>query len=211
MNKEEALRTRTIPFVFSDESRDSHGTVLPISGWVLDRYNKNGVVFYMHDKSTPDPNLVIGTAKVRVENDELVGEITFEKGETNPLAEKVFQKYMSGTFKGVSVGFIPLERGYWGKGDEAMGEVNETYYFGKRELVELSATPLPSNKNALVRSMGQEPTEDSYEKMTIDGYIRVIETEIIQEEKEDDKKSDKTLLSRSIVAEAEAMLALSKC
>ena len=35
---------RTIEFVASDSSVDSHGTVLPVEGWDLSRYEKNGVV-----------------------------------------------------------------------------------------------------------------------------------------------------------------------
>ena len=36
MKKSEAIKTRTIPFVFSDESRDTYGTILPVGGWQLD-------------------------------------------------------------------------------------------------------------------------------------------------------------------------------
>jgi hypothetical protein len=51
------------------------------------------------------------------------------------------------------VGFNPLEDGTFGEGDEARGAKNETYYFGKRELLEFSIVNIPSNRNAQQRAM----------------------------------------------------------
>ena len=40
---------RRMTFVASDETRDSYGTVLPVSEWNLARYNSNGIVGYAHN------------------------------------------------------------------------------------------------------------------------------------------------------------------
>mgnify|MGYP001038488317 CR=1 FL=1 len=177
MNRKEAEKTRTIPFVFSDETRDTYNTVLSADKWDLSRFNKLGVAFYNHNSRSNDPDMTIGTARAWVENKKLVGEIRFEDAELNPIAEKVFRKVLSGTLRAVSVGFMPLERGKFGEGEEAAGGKRETYYYGKRELLEISITPLPANKNATVRSIGEDPIGETMERMYVDAEIRSFEEE----------------------------------
>lgn len=178
MRKSEAIKTRTIPFVFSDESRDTYGTVIPVSGWNLDRFNRMGVALYNHSSYGNDPDNVIGRARAWIEGKQLLGEITFENAELNPKAEKVFQKLLAGTIRGCSVGFRPLERGKWGEGEEALGGKRETYYYGRCELLEISVTPLPANMNAKVRSTGMEPEGDNTDHNTyLFGEIRSFEAE----------------------------------
>lgn len=167
-------KTRTIPFVFSDETRDSYGTVFTATGWVLDRFEKNGIALFNHNAYSSDPNMAIGSARAWVEGNELLGEITFESKEINPLAETVFRKFLAGTYKGVSIRYFPLENGKWGAGQEALEGENPTYYIGKRELLEISVVPIPSNKNALVRSHGAETSTELEEDegYYTDGLVR---------------------------------------
>lgn len=181
-------KTRTIPFVFSDETRDSHGTIFTADGWDLDRFNKNGIALFNHNYSS-DPDMAVGTARAWKEGKKLLGEITFESAEINPLAEKVFRKYLNGTYKGVSVRFYPLENGHWGEGEEDVTGKNPTYYIGKRELIEISVAPLPSNKNALTRSHETELTIEVQkdEGFFTDGNIRYME---IEEEMENSQQDD---------------------
>lgn len=197
MKKQEAIKTRTIPFVFSDESRDTYGTVLPADGWDLERFNRMGVALYNHSSYGSDPDNVIGRARAWVEGNKLLGEITFEPAALNPKAEKVFQKLLAGTLRGCSVGFRPLERGRWGEGDEAAGGKRETYYYGRRELLEISVTPLPANHNAKVRSAGEEPSDlpDGGEAYRF-GEIRAFDPE---------SKPD-AARTRALIAMAEACL-----
>lgn len=152
MNRKQAIKTRTIPFVFSDETRDSYGTVLRVEGWDLTQFNRMGTALYNHSSYGNDPDNVIGTARAWVEGKKLLGEITFEAAELNPKAEKVFQKLLAGTLKGCSVGFRTLERGSWGEGEESYGGKRPTFYYGRRALTEISVTPTPANPNAHVRS-----------------------------------------------------------
>ena len=39
--------TRTIEFVASDNTRDAHGTVVPVDKWDLTRFNSNGIIGIM--------------------------------------------------------------------------------------------------------------------------------------------------------------------
>lgn len=171
-------KTRTIPFVFSDETRDSFRTVFTAKEWDLDRFNKNGVALYNHNAYSDNPDVIVGSGRAWVEGKQLLGEITFEPAELNPMAEKVFRKYLNGTLKGVSIRFWPQEAGQWGTGEESQTGANPTYYIGRRELIEISCTPIPSNKNALMRSHGTEGAEELQkdEGYYIDGTVRFMDT-----------------------------------
>lgn len=205
-------KTRTIPFVFSDETRDSYGTVFTASGWDLTRFAKNPIALYNHESWGDDPDMAIGCARAWVENGQLLGEITFESAELNQTAEKVFRKYLAGTFRGVSVRFFPLERGHWGEGDEAQDGNNPTYYFGKRELIEISCVPIPSNKNATIRSIGNEfegdPIPDT-DGFFVDGRIMTVEDKDTEDRNTSDAE-ERTFDDEYVRAMADACSALSK-
>ena len=157
IRKAEAGEGRKMTFVASDGTRDSAGTVLNPKGWDLKRYNSNGVVGYQHKvyggwDDTDNPDNVIGKGHAYIEGDKLMVDVEFEPEGMNELADKVYKKLEFGTLKAVSVGFRPLGKGYWGKGDEALGEKNETYYYAGQELLEVSIVNIPANPNALKRS-----------------------------------------------------------
>ena len=179
MNRKQAIKTRTVPFVFSDETRDAYGTVLPVEGWDLAQFNRMGPALYNHSSYGNDPDNVIGTARAWVEGKKLLGEITFETADINPKAEKVFQKVLAGTLKGCSVGFRSVEPGKWGEGEEGYSGSRPTYYYGRRSLVEISITPMPANPNARVRS-AMPPEEEprlSGETEYLTGTVRAFDPE----------------------------------
>lgn len=155
--------TRTIPFIISDTSKDRHNTIFSAGGWELDAYRRNNIVGYMHSVyggtliSNADPDMVIGKGRVFFEGDKLIGDTTFEPEKTNPLAEKIFRKVLFGSLRSCSQSFKELEPGYYGSGDQASGQKNETYYVGRRELLEYSIVNIPSNRNTQQRSMRDEP------------------------------------------------------
>ena len=158
--KEDALETRTLTFIASDNSKDAHGTVVPVDKWDLSRFNKNGVIGYNHNLHySNNPDDVIGVGRAYIENDKLMVDVRFEPAEIKPLADKIFQKLMFGSLKAVSVGFNPTKRGYLGQGDESREGKNPTYYFDGQELLELSVVNIPSNKNALKKSLEAMLTE----------------------------------------------------
>lgn len=160
-DRAKAEESRTVEFVISDNTRDRHGTVIPVANWNLDSYNKNGVVGYQHNVyggKDPNPDQILGIGKAYVEDGKLIGQVKFEPAEINPLAEKIFQKVLHGTLKATSVGFRELEKGNWGdkeRGEDITG-ANPTYYFGKVELLEFSIVNIPSNPNALRREVEEE-------------------------------------------------------
>lgn len=159
--------TRTITFVASDGSRDSAHTVLNQDGWKLDRFNKNPIIGYNHDIyggwGGNDVDKVIGKGRAYVEDGKLMADITFEPKEINELAEKVFQKILFGSLNAVSVGFLPVGKGAWGKGNEAPGEANETYYYAGQELLEISVVNIPANSNATRK--GEDPEQAELEEL----------------------------------------------
>lgn len=215
MNRQQAIKTRTIPFVFSDEARDSYGTVLPVKGWDLSTFNKMGVALYNHSSFGSDPDNVIGTARAWVEGNKLLGEITFEKEDINPKAEKVFQKVLAGTIKGCSVGFRTMERGEWGKGEEAYDGKKPTYYYGRRSLLEISVTPIPANPNAKVRSVHSQKADEepTGEMEYLVGEVRSFNTDTEGDEEEqrqaEAEKESALLRANVAMAQADALMAMS--
>ena len=159
-DRKTAEETRTVDFIISDESRDRHGTVIPLKAWNLENFNRNGIVGYQHEVygdgffMPSDPDDVIGTGSAFVEDGKLIGRVTFEPAEINPKAEKIFQKVLHGSLKATSVGFIENTPGDYGEGEEARNGKCPTYYFGEVELLEFSIVNIPSNPNAMRRKFG---------------------------------------------------------
>ena len=145
---EENLKNREAEFVISTEAVDSYGTVFKMNGWDLKRYENNPVVFYAHRSYSDNPDMLIGTSEVFVDNDQLIGKIRFEEEDTNPIAEKVWKKVQAGTLRMASIGANPI-RGHWG--DEKLGEDKDVIYFDEQVLLEWSIVPIGSNPEALKR------------------------------------------------------------
>ena len=142
------VENRTAEFIISDDTKDRHNTVLDVDGWHLDNYNKNGIVGYQHDvygEDQANPDNVIGIGKAEMRDGKLIGIVTFEPENINPLAEKIFQKVQFGTLRATSVGFNPLEQGEFRKMEDSDSEI---YHYGKRDLLEFSIVNIPSNPNA---------------------------------------------------------------
>jgi phage head maturation protease len=202
-------KERTLEFVFSDATRDSYGTVLSVEGWDLDRFNKNGIAFFNHASYSSNPDMAIGTAKAWIDGDKLMGSITFEKKEENELADKVYRKFLNGTYKAVSVGFVATSRGKWGIGEEAMDGTNPTYYYGRRELVEISCVPVPANKNALKRSFEKSASESDerfgemlFSEGEIRGFEPIEEPTVAEEEETKPEEEARDTEEESIIIEA---------
>ncbi len=143
------VENRTVEFVISTEAVDSYGTVFKADGWDFTRYNANPVVFYQHATHSSDPDVIIGTSEVRVEGGEVIGKVTFEPADINPLAEKVLRKIAHGTLRGASI-HADVEDGRWGVFEE--GENPEVLYFTRQHLMEWSVVGIPSNAEALKRN-----------------------------------------------------------
>ena len=145
----------TRDFVISTERKDSHGTVIRMDGWQLDDFNKAGAFYYQHQTTggiltEANPDNALGPATAVKEGNTLWGRGKFEPENINPLAAKIMGKVDYGTMKATSVGFMP-ESGHWGK--EREGEDPKTYYFTSQRLVEWSVVHIPSNPDAIKKSM----------------------------------------------------------
>ena len=156
---EDIEETRTVRFIISTDGKDRHGTKLNMKGWNLDNFNRNPIVGYQHNVYgdnmcvPPNPDDVLGPARAWVENangrDVLMGEVTFEKAEINPQAEKVFRKVLNGTLRATSVGFLEIGKGKDVVEKDASGKViGKTYEFEGQELIEFSIVNIPSNPEA---------------------------------------------------------------
>ena len=159
---------RTVEFVASDNSVDSYHTVIPVDKWDLTRYQNNGIVGYMHDvygdswTKSADPDDIIGKGEAFIEEDKLIVRITFEPKELNERADKIFRKIQFGSLHAVSVGFRATKKGHMG--DEERGEDPKVYYYAGQELLEVSVVNIPSNANALKRSIQEEEASREYEE-----------------------------------------------
>ena len=191
---------RTVEFVASDNSVDSYNTVIPVDKWDLTRYQNNGIVGYMHDvygaswTKSADPDDIIGKGEAFVEDDKLIVRITFEPKDLNERADKIFRKIQFGSLHAVSVGFRATKKGHMG--DEERGEDPKVYYYNGQELLEVSVVNIPSNANALKRSMEEEEASREYEEKP---EIRKTEEEV----NTPDPETDYT----SITARARALMA----
>ena len=201
---EDVEETRTIEFIISTEKKDRHGTRLMLDRWDLDNFNKNGIIGYQHNVygnmcDAPNPDDVIGAGKAWIDGDELIGSVKFEPKEINPLAEKIFRKVLHGSLKSTSVGFTETKTGEFGEGLEAKGAENQTYIYGAQELLEFSIVNIPSNTDAIKRTLKDQTahalmfikkfTNKSFadiEDMTVRDVISELSGEV-KEVKEEDK------------------------
>ena len=141
---------RTIEFIISTERKDSHGTIIKADGWDISDFNKSGGFYYQHRTGSSDPNMLLGIGRAKREDTHLIGISTFEPEDINPLAETILKKVNFGSLKSTSVGFMPL-KGNWG--DSNRGEDPEIYYFTSQVLKEYSIVDIPSNPDAIKKSL----------------------------------------------------------
>lgn len=178
---DEMIEKRQAEFVISSEAVDSYGTVFKMDGWDLERYNQNSIVCYMHRSGSNDPDDVIGTSTVRVEEGQLIGVVTFEDAETNPKAEKVFRKVCNGTLKMASVGARVLKARL---GDEEKGEEKDVLYFTRQELYEWSIVSVGANPDAHKRNqitLEEMIAEVQPEENDLGGYYKKERKRTVQE------------------------------
>lgn len=140
---------RQAEFVISTEAVDSYGTVFRLDGWDLSRYNANPVVLFGHRSNDGDPDNVIGVGEVFVEDNKLIGRVTFETEDVNPKAEKIYRKIQAGTLRMASIGAHILDGRM---GNKERGEDPDVVYFTRQQLLEFSIVPIGSNPDALKRS-----------------------------------------------------------
>ena len=150
-----AEESRYVEFIISSSDLDRHGSVVNMKGWDLRNFNENPIVGYQHqvyggNMCQPDnPDNVLGPGRAFIEDDKLIGGVTFETKDINPLAEKIFRKVLNGTLRATSVGFLEIGEGE----NKRMSDGKEAYHFSGQELIEFSIVNIPSNPKAVGRSI----------------------------------------------------------
>jgi len=114
-------------FVASTEGKKRDGLDLKAEDWRTQNYARNPVVLWAHDYL--GTRLPIGRAAVSVKDKTMLADVTFDQGDE--FARQVEDKYRRGFLNAVSVGW----------GDNA----DET-----RDLLDISAVPVPADPNALL-------------------------------------------------------------
>lgn len=153
---------RSVRVTASTTSVDSHGDIVE-QDFKLDRYRKNPVILFNHhnfDSSNfslggavdPEWLIPIGRAEdVGVSGGNLEATIIFATDKVSTLAEKVYQAFREKMMSAVSIGFRPH------KIDEDKLENGTTRYrLSQNELFEISAVPMPSNPDAVAKSLRME-------------------------------------------------------
>ena len=87
----------------SNDSLNSYGTRVLTAGMNVEQYCRNPVLLYMHERGN-----VIGYVKdVKVENDEVTGELVFD--EATELSKRCKKQFEFGSLKMVSAGLDIIE------------------------------------------------------------------------------------------------------
>ena len=133
-------------FILSTDDVDRHGDIIAADGWLLEAYRSNPVFLWAHDHRRPP----IGkAAQVWREPHRLLGRLEFAP---TAFAQEVAALYRGGYQRGISVGFKPVR--YQERRDEKTGTFLGLRFL-EQELLEVSAVPVPANRGALRRLVGE--------------------------------------------------------
>ena len=124
-------------------SIDRHGDIVLPSGADLKAFRKNPVVLWAHDYSKPPIGRV--TALTRAE-DRIKADVVFADTQ---FATEVRGLYAAGFLKAWSIGFLPKA---WDVLEDPDGRFSG-YKVTQWELLELSAVPIPANREALTNAV----------------------------------------------------------
>lgn len=128
-------------FVLSDESINTYGFWIPVSGIDLSGVQKNCPLYYEHRTW----ELPCGHVEnIRLKDKQVLGDIVIEGG--NDIEKEYIRKIENGDIKGCSFGFDPIE---WSEDPEMLKQGQTRATLSKCCPYELSLAPLPGNKNAL--------------------------------------------------------------
>lgn len=142
----------------SDESLNSHGTVVMTDGIRLDRFLANPVMFYNHDESKG----VVGRwENVRKEKGRLYGTPVFDV--QHDLGRMLQRQVDGGFIRGASIGIGGVEYDY------SPHDSTTTYQkIIGCELVEVSVCDIPSNRNTLqLYYDGKAVDEATHKRLTL--------------------------------------------
>lgn len=146
-----AVGERTIRFIATDASVDRDREVITSEGWDFKNFKKNPSFLWAHNYSQPPVGKV-----TRIKFEKGTGhlmDVEFADRETYAFADTIFKLYKGGFLNAVSVGFIVKER-------VVPEDRNTPIKLTKKELLELSAVPVPANPNAIQQNSIKSAVED---------------------------------------------------
>jgi hypothetical protein len=227
-DRAKAEETRTVEFIISSAARDRHDSVLNMNGWQLDNFNRNPIVGYQHNVyggnmcMAANPDDVLGPGRAFIEKDLLIGEVTFETKDINPQAEKIFRKVLNKTLRATSVGFLEIGEGEMKKTLDEKGNVtDQVYHFAGQELLEFSIVNIPSNPEAVGRSlanhteaalgylmqfMPEHISMRDVKKMSVQEVLDHVQGKVTEKEVEKVETLKKRLDKRMVIMEHELKL-----
>lgn len=157
------VEKRSVRVVASTADVDSYGEIVE-QDWDLERYKRTPVVLYNHNSAgglfggcSAMESLPIGHATdIGIVGGQLEATLNFVDENANPMAECVFQQFVQGSMRAVSVGFMPDEI----RQEKRAGR--DVVVLSKNQLFEISATPMGANSYAVAK--GASPNASLIQK-----------------------------------------------
>ena len=133
-------KDRTALLKITDDSVDRDKDIIEPGGGDHNTFMETGAILYGHNAN----NLPLGKPiNISEKGNAIWLKIKFADMGTDPFIDAVTSLVNQKILRGVSIGFLPIEYTY----NEYGGNT-----FLKWELIEVSLTPVPSNRNALIMS-----------------------------------------------------------
>lgn len=132
-------KAKSVKFIISTNQEDRYGEIVDQESWDFKSYNKNPLVLWGHDPSSPEN--VLGTATeltIDPTGTNTTALLTFDD-DINPKAGLIFNQIKKGTLRTVSVGFI----------NHTYNTEEDTPVLKDNELLEISVVPIPANSGAI--------------------------------------------------------------
>lgn len=183
---DEANRIAT--FVVSSESIDSYGTIIKQAGIDYSRFDRNPVIPFVHDTD----DLPVGRAVARrTVGTETEMDIQFMTADMNPLAEQCWLSVKGGFLRATSISFFPIEW-HWERSADGTGEV---LIYDKVSLYEVSIVPVPSNADALAKSVSRglrskDATKRAEAEAMVEFLTRALAVGVEAEDDEEERELD---------------------
>ena len=136
--------------LYDDSLPNADGSRVQLRGLQLDRFQKNPVMLYMHNRADPhtckpDGSEVIGRwENIRTEGRKLLADAVFD--EKDPLAKKIARKVKEGFLKGASIG-IDVHSTSDAASEKLPGQKGSS--ITESTLLEASVVDIPQNREAL--------------------------------------------------------------
>ncbi|HJS88701.1 MAG TPA: HK97 family phage prohead protease [Steroidobacteraceae bacterium] len=141
--------TRTVDYLFSDESVGRDGHIVKNSAWRLDNFNANPVFMFQHDDSVPPIGRVLN---LRVAAGALRGSVRYAETE---FAETIYQLVRGGFLSAVSTSWQPIAYDPMPNGRGVI--------FIAVDLLEISQVAVPALPSALATARGAVNTKPLYQ------------------------------------------------